>query len=293
MNKKGKASIKERSGRAIPLANLSHNRKKRYILPEDEPVPFLVELGVQSQSGKVLDKKQKKFRQINRFLEFIRDVLPKLPRDERLTILDFGCGKSYLTFAVYYYLKIQMGYAVRMIGLDLKKDVIRHCNELAKKLGYEDLAFYEGDISSFEGVDRVDMVMTLHACDTATDYALYKAVRWGARVILSVPCCQHEMNQKIQSNLLQPVLKYGIVKERIASLLTDGLRASLLEQEGYDVQILEFIDMEHTPKNLLIRAVRTEGRRPAENVRESYERLCDEMCLHGTLEYLLRENKGE
>ena len=248
---------------------------------------------MQSQSGKILDKKQKKFRQINRFLEFIRDVLPKLPRDERLTILDFGCGKSYLTFAVYYYLKIQMGYDVRMIGLDLKKDVILHCNELAKKLGYEDLVFYEGDISSFEGVDRVDMVMTLHACDTATDYALHKAVRWGARVILSVPCCQHEMNQKIQSNLLQPVLKYGIVKERIASLLTDGLRASLLEQEGYDVQILEFIDMEHTPKNLLIRAVRTEGRRPAENERESYERLCDEMCLHGTLEYLLRENKGE
>ena len=157
--------------------DLTHNRKKRYLLPEDEPVPFLVELGVQTPEGRVRDKKYKKFRQINRFLDFIRDVLPALPKDREITIVDFGCGKSYLTFAMYYFLNVQKGYRVRMIGLDLKADVIRHCNELAEKFKYRDLTFIEGDIRSFEGVEQVDMVVTLHACDTATDFALDQAVR--------------------------------------------------------------------------------------------------------------------
>ena len=242
-----------------------------------------------SKKGKSTIKKRKntQVKQINRFLEFVKDVLPALPKDRKITILDFGCGKSYLTFAMYYFLKIMNGYSVQMIGLDLKSDVIRHCNELAQKFGYEDLTFLEGDISSYEGVSQVDMVVTLHACDTATDFALDKAVRWGAKVILSVPCCQHEINQKMENNLLQPVLKYGIIKERVAALFTDAIRANLLEQNGYSVQILEFIDMEHTPKNLLIRAVKNGHR--AE--KKAYRKLCDEMNLHGTLEQLLEEQE--
>ena len=201
-----------------------------------------------------------KYRQINRFLEFIRDVLPDLPSGREITVVDFGCGKSYLTFAVYYYLNRLLGLDVRMIGLDLKADVIRECSRLAEKYGYEKLTFCVGDIASYQGASAVDMVMTLHACDTATDYALEKAVRWGARVILSVPCCQHELNRQIACEPLGPVLKYGLLKERMAALLTDGLRAGRLECEGYAVQILEFIDMEHTPKNILIRAVKPAGR---------------------------------
>ena len=201
VSKKGKVTIKkirEEKPLEIQLARgnrLTHNRKKEYVLPENEPVPFLVKLGVQTKEGKIIDKKYKKFRQINRFLEFVRDVLPVLPKNRRLSIIDFGCGKSYLTFAMYYYLKIMNGYDVQMIGLDLKKDVIKYCNELAEELGYQDLTFLQGDISSYEGVKQVDMVVTLHACDTATDYALDKAIRWKAKVILSVPCCQHEINQ--------------------------------------------------------------------------------------------------
>lgn len=289
VSKKGKATIKRRTTKLLSAVDLNHNRKKKYILSENEKIPFLVELGVQTKEGKIVDKKYKKFRQINRFLEFVRDVLPELPKDRKITILDFGCGKSYLTFAMYYYLKIKNGYDVRMIGLDLKKDVIAHCNQLAKTLGYEELTFLEGDISSYKGVDKVDMVVTLHACDTATDFALDKAVKWGAKVILSVPCCQHELNAQIESEMWRPVLKYGIIKERMAALLTDALRANLLEQQGYDVQILEFIDMEHTPKNLLIRAIK-KGKKKV--TKEEYNRICKELHVHGTLEQLWNE-KGD
>ena len=181
VSKKGKSTIKKRKNTQVKQINLQHNRKKQYILPAEEIIPFLVELGVQTKEGKIVDKKYKKFKQINRFLEFVKDVLPALPKDRKITILDFGCGKSYLTFAMYYFLKIMNGYSVQMIGLDLKSDVIRHCNELAQKFGYEDLTFLEGDISSYEGVSQVDMVVTLHACDTATDFALDKAVRWGQK----------------------------------------------------------------------------------------------------------------
>lgn len=236
---------------------LSHNRTKKYILREGEKVDFLVDLGVMTKEGIIVKSKYDKFRQINRFLEFIEDILPQLDKEKEQTIIDFGCGKSYLTFAMYYYLRIMKGYNIRIIGLDLKKDVISHCNELRTRYGYDKLDFYEGDIASYKGVDRVDMVVTLHACDTATDYALAKAVGWGAKVILSVPCCQHEANRTIDSDMLSPIMDYGILKERFAAISTDAIRAKLLEAEGYQTQILEFIDMEHTPKNLLIRAVKT------------------------------------
>ena len=224
-------------------------------------------------SGSIVSSRYDKFRQINRFLEFIEDILPRLSKDREITILDFGCGKSYLTFAMYYYLRELKGYDVQIIGLDLKEDVIRHCSRLAEEYGYEKLHFYKGNIADYEGVTSVDMVVTLHACDTATDYALAKAVEWGAQVILSVPCCQHELNRQIENQLLQPVLKYGILRERISALLTDGIRANLLEEAGYDTQILEFIDMEHTPKNLLIRAVRTGKKRDGEALKHMMEAL--------------------
>lgn len=236
---------------------LSHNRTKKYILREGEKVDFLVDLGVMTKEGIIVKSKYDKFRQINRFLEFIEDILPQLDKEKEQTIIDFGCGKSYLTFAMYYYLRIMKGYNIRIIGLDLKKDVISHCNELRTRYGYDKLDFYEGDIASYKGVDRVDMVVTLHACDTATDYALAKEVGWGAKVILSVPCCQHEANRTIDSDMLSPIMDYGILKERFAAISTDAIRAKLLEAEGYQTQILEFIDMEHTLKNLLIRAVKT------------------------------------
>lgn len=258
VSKKGKMTIKTRQHqKKAPTQILAHNRVKQYIIKEGIPVPFLIDLGVMNAQGKVVSSKYDKFRQINRFLEFIEDILPRLPREREVTILDFGCGKSYLTFAMYYYLRELRGYDVRIIGLDLKTDVIENCSRLAEKYGYEKLHFYQGDIAEYEGVRSVDMVVTLHACDTATDYALAKAVDWGARVILSVPCCQHEVNRQIKNEMLAPVLKYGILKERMAALITDGIRANLLEAQGYDTQILEFIDMEHTPKNLLIRAVKT------------------------------------
>lgn len=263
VSKKGKMTVRYKRSQncAGTSAVLTHNRKKRYILEEGIPVDFLVDLGVMTPEGKVVRAKYDKFRQINRFLEFIEDILPQLARDREVTILDFGCGKSYLTFAMYYYLKSLKGYDVNIIGLDLKTDVIMHCNELAEQYGYEKLKFLQGDIASYTGTDHVDMVVTLHACDTATDYALAKGVAWGAQVILSVPCCQHELNGQIKNEMLSPVFSYGILKERMAALITDGLRAQLLTEAGYDTQILEFIDMQHTPKNLLIRAVRSGKRK--------------------------------
>ncbi len=260
VSKKGKATVREREKALQECAiDFSHNRQKQYILPQDEPVPFLVELGVQSAEGKVVKAKYDKFRQINRYLEFVRDILPYLPRagGRSLKIIDFGCGKSYLTFALYYYLKIMNQYDINVVGLDLKKDVIESCQALADKFGYDGLKFQVGDIGSYQNdTEDVDMVVTLHACDTATDYALAKAVKWNARVILSVPCCQHELNRQISCDALAPILQYGLIRERMAALITDAVRANLLEEYGYDTQILEFIDMEHTPKNILIRAVK-------------------------------------
>lgn len=270
------------------LERLQHNRQKNYLLKEGVPVPFLVDLGVMTPEGKIVRSRYDKFRQINRFLEFIEDILPKLHRERENQIIDFGCGKSYLTFAMYHYLKIIKGYSIHVVGLDLKKDVIGRCNMLAQKYGYDRLSFYCGDIADYEGVKQADMVVTLHACDTATDYALEKAVRWGAKVILSVPCCQHELNQQIKNDLLKPVLGYGIIKERMAALITDALRAELLEAAGYRTQILEFIEMEHTPKNLLIRAVK-EGK-PKENQKE-LDKLMEFLQVNPAFKRLLSLNE--
>ena len=286
VSKKGKMSIKKKLSACRKNVVLEHNRKKKYVLEEGKAVPFLVDLGVMNSEGKIIKSKYDKFRQINRYLEFVDDILDKLPRDRMVNILDFGCGKSYLTFALYYFLKELNGYNVNIIGLDLKKDVIEHCNRLSEKYGYSDrLKFYVGDIANYSDVDKVDMVVTLHACDTATDYALAKAVNWGAKVILSVPCCQHEVNRQIENEMLSPVLKYGLLKERMSALITDGLRAELLGQHGYDVQVLEFIDMEHTPKNILIRAVKN-GKK-SNYPDEKFTRCVEELGINTTLMKLI------
>lgn len=290
VSKNGKMTIKEKHHAVRENVQIqAHNRVKQYILKEGIPVPFLTDLGVMTEKGKIITSRYDKFRQINRFLEFIEDILPRLAKDREVTILDFGCGKSYLTFAMYYYLKELKGYDVNIIGLDLKTDVIEKCNGLARKYGYEKLHFYQGDIADYEGVSAVDMVVTLHACDTATDFALAKAVEWGAQVILSVPCCQHEVNKQIRNELLEPVLHYGILKERMSALITDAVRANLLESKGYETQILEFIDMEHTPKNLLIRAVKKGKTAQAENTAKTtrLDEMIKELNIHPTLEQLL------
>lgn len=289
ISKKGKVTVTtKKRDNVAPKVALEHNKKKQYILEEGMSVPFLVDLGVMTKEGKIVHARYAKFRQINRYLEFVRDVLPALPKDRELTIIDFGCGKSYLTFALYYYLKEMKGLPVHIIGLDLKKEVIEECSQLGKKYGYDQLEFLVGDISSFEGYNQVDMVVSLHACDTATDYAIEKAVRWGASVILAVPCCQHEVNEQISCEPLQPILKYGLIQERMASLITDGLRAQILEHQGYDTQILEFIDMEHTPKNILIRSVKTKNKKEvSKELRECMELL----HVRPTLYHLLVEDE--
>lgn len=288
VSKKGKMTIKQKTQKKeLKQRELSHNRKKRYILEEGTAIPFLVDLGVQTSEGKIVHSRYDKFRQINRFLEFIQDIVEDLPKGRELTIVDFGCGKSYLTFAMYHYLKEMKGLDIRVIGLDLKEDVIAYCNELKEKYGYEKMSFTTGDIASYTGVNAVDMVVTLHACDTATDYALEKAVKWGASVILSVPCCQHELNYQMKNEELSAVLKYGLLKERIAALVTDGLRAEMLEQCGYDTQVLEFIDMEHTPKNILIRGVKRNTKRKPDY--EKYEQCCQSLNVCPTIGRLLKE----
>ncbi len=272
VSKKGQVTVREKKAAScVKSRDLSHNRKKKYILDPEQKVQFLVDLGVQTQGGRIVQAKYDKFRQINRFLEFIEDIIQELPRDREVTILDFGCGKSYLTFAMYHYFKELKNYQVHIIGLDLKEDVIAECQNLAEKYRYQGLEFCVGDIAGYEGVRQVDMVVTLHACDTATDYALDKAVRWGAKVILSVPCCQHELNSQMKNELLKPVLQYGLIRERMAALFTDALRAQILESRGYQVQILEFIDMEHTPKNILIRAVKKGRKKSSDDWRRVME----------------------
>ena len=290
----------------------SHDRSKRYILPEGTPVPFLVDLGVMTGDGKVVRAKYDKFRQVNRFLEFIEDVADDLVAAtgqnaegkpaRQLTVVDFGCGKSYLTFAIHHYLSAVRGFPVRIVGLDLKEDVIDHCSALAVKYGYRGLEFAVGDIAGYRGLARADMVVTLHACDTATDAALAQAVRWDASVILSVPCCQHELNAALSDaalespakETLKSAFRYGVVRERVAALLTDAMRAELLSASGYRAQILEFIDMSHTPKNLLIRAVRQRDAAPArEAASRDYRAIRDFLGTAPVLETLLEADHGE
>lgn len=293
IGKKGTATIKKKRKQEglIREESRAHNREKNYILKEGTPVDFLVELGVMTSEGRVVKARFDKFRQINRYLEFVKDVLPALPLSRRIRIIDFGCGKSYLTFAMYYYLHDLQKLDIEMIGLDLKEDVISSCRKLAQKLGYQFLHFEKGDIAEFDGQSGADMVVTLHACDTATDYAIKKAVDWNASVILSVPCCQHEVNRQINCRELSGILKYGIIRERMSALITDALRAELLDTQGYDAQILEFIDMEHTPKNLLIRAVKRKGMKPVQT-RKRVDETAAFLNINPTLQRLLDENRS-
>lgn len=256
INRKGQASVKRRPASKKRVLS-GHDRKKQYILEDGQPVDYLIALGVMDDSGKVYKKKYDKFRQLNRFLEFVEDCLPALDKGRQIRILDFGCGKAYLTFALYHYLVQVKGFDVDIIGLDLKTDVIAYCNEVAKNVKYEGLKFLEGDIRDFDQEGQIDMVVTLHACDNATDEALAKAVMWGAGVILSVPCCQHEFFKQLDQPSLDPILKHGILRDKMNSLVTDSLRGLALEALGYEVQMLEFIDMTHTPKNVMIRAYKS------------------------------------
>lgn len=236
-------------------AELSHNRDKNYLIAEGTPCDFLIKLGVMNKDGSVKPKHYHKFRQINRFLEIVEDVYSSLPSDRTIRIVDFGCGKSYLTFALYYYLHIIKNRSVSIVGLDLKKDVIDFCSRTAAELGYTELTFLMGDIADYTN-DNADMVVTLHACDTATDYALINAVAWNSKVILSVPCCQHELFSQIQNDLHQPMLKYGIIRDKFTELLTDALRGLKLEEMGYKVSMIEFTPLEHTARNIMIKAVK-------------------------------------
>ena len=296
VSKKGKATVKSKKAACIETQNLEHNRKKQYIIEEGTAVPFMIDLGVMTESGKIIRTRYDTYRQINRFLEFIEDILPELPTDRTVHIIDFGCGKSYLTFAMYYYLKVLKHYDIRITGLDLKQKVIEDCQALADRYGYDGLQFLCGDIADYNGTDEVDMVVTLHACDTATDYALYKAVKWHASVILSVPCCQHELNRKMQCETLSGAFQYGLIKERTAALMTDAMRGQLLEMKGYKTQLLEFIDMENTPKNILIRGVKSKGLLPKaarKQQMENYQKCRDFFGAELTLEKLFKEMEGE
>ncbi len=299
-NKKGKITrlVKEIKGeKGAAVAKATAGEGKNYIIKEGVPVPFLVVLGVMTAEGKVIASRYDKFRQINRFLEFVDDVLPWI-WDERdgkdsapLRIADFGCGKSYLTFAVHYFLTEIKHISCQIEGLDLKQDVIDYCNDITARLGLQGLHFSVGDISAYKGDSAPDLVMTLHACDTATDFALEYAVSRGAKAILSVPCCQHQINTQLQQNrkgkikqddnTLEPILKYGLLREKFSSLLTDALRGEWLEQQGYRVQMLEFIDEEHTPKNVLIRAVKKSGgAEHIEGIAATKPKIIDELNIH-------------
>ncbi len=271
-------------GKLDARAVLSHNRVKNYIIPDGEPCDFLIELGVMSSDGKVFPRSYSKFRQINRYLEIVADSLKDLKAgtSRPFRVIDFGCGKAYLTFALYHYLHEMRGMNVEIIGLDLKEDVIDFCGKVAKRLGYDGLKFLHGDIADFES-DGADMVVTLHACDTATDYALANAVRWGSRIILSVPCCQHELFKQIKNPLMQPVLRHGILNERFTEILTDGLRGLRLESRGYEVDMIEFTSLEHTARNIMIKAVRHSGNDArAKKAAAEYDRLCEEFGVKPT-----------
>lgn len=289
VSKNGKASYMKKKTAQAPREKEGHNRKKHYILEEGRPIPPLVDMGIFTPEGKIVRTMYDKFRQINRFVELIDDEIGNLPRDRTLTVIDFGCGKSYLTFVLYYYLTQIRRLDVRIIGLDLKADVIEHCNRAAEKYGYDRLHFELGDINGYECPYPVAMVVSLHACDTATDYALYNAVRWDARLIFSVPCCQHELNSQMQGGGLSILTRYGIIKERTAALMTDAVRGNLLTASGYRTQLLEFVDLSHTPKNILIRAVKTNiPEKTRREVLREVDALKGQFGFRPTLDGLLR-----
>ncbi|MEE1073664.1 MAG: SAM-dependent methyltransferase [Cellulosilyticum sp.] len=287
INKKGQAHIKKLAPSLKMPTNLSHNRQKKYLLDTPSSHDFLKALGLMDEKGHIKPSKYDKYKQINRYLEFVSDCTDAL-KSETIRIIDFGCGKSYLTFALYHYLTVILNKKVEVVGLDLKADVIAFCEDLAQKLGYTHLHFQVGDIGSYTTDQPIDMVVSLHACNTATDAALEKAVGWGAKVILAVPCCHHEAYTQIQNEMLSPILKHGILKERIAALITDGLRAQLLESCGYDVTVMEFIDMMHTPKNILIKALLKPYAHFNANSFKTYEQTTKALNLDLSLEKNLR-----
>lgn len=291
ITKKGKLlAHRGKKSADAPAPQEKHNRQKNYLLPEGTVIPPLVDMGIFTNDGKIVRSMYDKYRQINRFVELVDDALRASP-PKALHILDFGCGKSYLTFVLYYFLTQVRGIEVQMVGLDLKEEVIRHCNETAARYGYSGLHFELGNIDGYRTDMPVDMVVTLHACDTATDFALFNAVSWGARMIFSAPCCQHELAGQMEGGALSLLTRYGIVKERTAALLTDALRANLLTCCGYQTQLLEFVELEHTPKNLLIRAVK--GQVSPEKRRQAWQEVktaCETFSLSPTLLRLLEEN---
>ncbi len=291
ISKKGKIFLGKKKGNNKNIVNKSHNKEKNYILKEGMIIEPLIDLGVFTKEGKVINSKYDKYKQINRFIEIIDDEIKKNNYKE-LTILDFGCGKSYLTFVLYYYFVEIKNIKVKMIGLDLKEDVIKKCNEIAKRYKYDNLHFELGDINGYKYENNVDMVITLHACDTATDYALYNAVKWNAKMIFSVPCCQHEFNAQIQPESLSIISKYGIIQERVSALMTDAVRGNLLEAVGYKTQLLEFIDIAHSPKNILIRASKGKiSQEKREKALMEVEALIKEFNFNPTLLNLLKNDK--
>ena len=291
ISKKGKVFLGKKNANNSNLVNKDHNKKKNYILEEGMIIEPLIDLGVFTKEGKVVKSKYDKYKQINRFVEIIDDEIKKNDYKE-LTILDFGCGKSYLTFILYYYFVEIKKINVKMIGLDLKEDVIKKCNEVAKRYKYDNLHFELGDINGYKYNNKVDMVITLHACDTATDYALYNAIKWNAKMIFSVPCCQHELNHQMKPENLNILTRYGIVQERVAALMTDAVRGNLLEAVGYKTQLLEFIDISHSPKNILIRASKGNvSKQKIEKSLDEVNKLMNEFNFNPTLYNLLKNDE--
>ncbi|MDU2121980.1 MAG: SAM-dependent methyltransferase [Clostridium celatum] len=291
ISKKGKVFLGKKKSDNSKVVKKGHNKEKNYILREGMIIEPLIDLGVFTKEGKVINSKYDKYKQINRFIEIIDDEIKKNDYKE-LTILDFGCGKSYLTFVLYYYFVKIKNINVKMIGLDLKEDVIKKCNEIAQRYKYDNLHFELGDINGFKYNNKVDMVITLHACDTATDYALYNAIKWNSKMIFSVPCCQHEFNSQMKADELSILTNYGIVQERIAALMTDSVRANLLECAGYKTQLLEFIDISHSPKNILIRASKSNvSKEKREKSLKEVNNLIETFNFNPTLFNLLKDDK--
>ena len=279
-SKKGKVTLigGDKLARALaendaPSAKIeSNNREKKYILSGNEP--FLKLLDVSDENGRVRDKRQSKFRQINRFLELIRDCLSHLPSEGMLRICDLCCGKSYLSFAAYHYFTEVLGREVKMTGIDLKPDVVAYCNEVAQKLNFNGLEFLCGDVNKYVCNEHVHLVISLHACDIATDFVLNKATEWQADVILSTPCCHHEMNHTINCEALSFIAQHSMLRQKLCDAATDALRLKRLEACGYTVCALELIDPEETPKNIMLRALKRRNFDPtspeAKRLQEEY-----------------------